>query len=352
MNKLFNFILFAFVTIFITACGNDPSLDVTGVDDDEYKVDNSKNVENDGINVNGDGNVINNNYYDASTKSMTIKSDTLLIRDTTVIHDTIIKKEQITKRDTIISRDTVTLNNTVIVSKSDTIQITKTIHDTVKSVVTDTVVNERIDTVYKELVDTVYKKIIDTVFAENIIKPKDTSITFYDTTDGIIISKIYKGVVYKDVFYEAHEYPYGMNALYEYYGNYTVFYIPDSYVTVPDYAYGSDGKVSGYVHLSYQCGEISKPDYNDRAYKNDEQIKKFDGWRLFNEVDAYDMAPYLNMIVSDTAQIFLSVISYNTKNSDIYRDFTANIAKYKVPSMVSRNEDKHKIKYICAYDLK
>lgn len=171
MIKLFNFILFVFVAIFIIACGNDPSLDVTGVDEDEYEVDNSKNTENDGINVNGNGNVINNNYYDASTKSITIKSDTLLLRDTTVIHDTIIKKEQITKSDTIISRDTVTLNNTVIVSKSDTIQITKTIHDTVKSVVTDTI------QITKTIRDTIVKK--DTIYLEPET-PKQDEMIFHD----------------------------------------------------------------------------------------------------------------------------------------------------------------------------
>lgn len=122
---------------------------------------------------------------------------------------------------------------------------------------------------------------------------------------------------------------------------------------VEDYAQelhcsGSCG-ISGNVHITYQCGELSTPDYKNRAYREKSNIKKFNGWRIFDEIDAYDMAKYLNMLVSDTALIYLNTINY--KENSLHGDFTANVAKYKVASSVSTNNDKMSIKYICAYDL-
>lgn len=308
-----------------------------------------------------------NGYTDEQVQAKI--DSTLDAQDVVLMTDTVYQQTVDTIYNMVIDTVTNELVDTIYQRVVDTVthELVDTIYqkviDTVMTELVDTIYNRVIDTVYKELVDTIYQKVVDTVFTElekvgiDITKPRDTSITLYDTTDGIITAKIYKGVVYKDVFYEAHEYPYGMGATaYNGGGNTLVFYIPDNYITVEDYAWemncsGSCG-IRGKVHLTYQCGEISKPDYNNRAYKNDNTIKKFDGWRLFDETDAYDMAPYLDMIVSDTAQIFLSVITYNSNHSDYYRDFTANIAKYKVPSMVSKTEDKFKIKYVCAYDLK
>lgn len=303
-----------------------------------------------------------NGYTDEEVKAMI--DSTLDAQDVVLMTDTVYQQTV----DTIYNRviDTVTneLVDTIYQRVVDTVtnELVDTIYqrviDTVMTELVDTIYNRVVDTVYKELVDTIYQKVIDTVFTElekvgiDITKPRDTTITLYDTTDGIITAKTYKGVVYKDVFYEAHEYPYGMVAIYDYsYGS--IFYIPDSYVTVKDYAWemncsGACG-ISGKVHLTYQCGEISKPDYNNRAYRNDNLIKKFDGWRLFDERDAYDMAPYLNMIVSDTTQVFLSALGYDSHSGGT---FTATIAKYKVPNTTSNAADREKIKYVCAYDLK
>ena len=304
-----------------------------------------------------------NGYTDEEVKALIDSS--LGSQDVIVMSDTVYQQTVDTIYNMVIDTVTNELVDTIYQRVVDT--VTTELVDTIYTRVVDTVMNELVDTIYQrvvdtvyhELVDTIYQKVVDTVFTElekvgiDVSKPRDTTITLSDTADGIITSKTYKGVVYKGVFYEAHEYQYGMNIIVDNGGAHPgVFVIPDNYIKVEDYASDNWGShISGYVHLTYQCGDISKPDYNERAYRDDKQIKKFDGWRLFNDADAYDMAQYLNMIVSDTTQIFLSVIAYNTNNSHIYRDFTANVAKYKVPSMVSKNEDKEKLKYVCAYDL-
>ena len=217
----------------------------------------------------------------------------------------------------------------------------------------DTIYQRVVDTVYHDLVDTIYTKVIDTVFTElervgvDVSKPRDTIITLYDTTDGTITAKIYKGVVFKNVFYEAKEYQYGMIAKPNYSADY--YFYPQGYIEVYDYAANQSDYLAGYVALLDQCGAINKPDYNDIAWRDDKLIKRFAGWRMFNEQDAYDMAPYLNMVVSDTALVFLSALGYDDRGRGT---FTATIAKYKVPNTTSKNEDKEKLKYICAYDLK
>jgi hypothetical protein len=306
-----------------------------------------------------------NGYTDEQVQAKI--DSTLGAQDVVLMTDTVYQQTVDTIYNMVIDTVTNELVDTIYQRVVDTVtnELVDTIYqrvvDTVMTELVDTIYNRVVDTVYKELVDTIYQKVIDTVFTElekvgvDITKPRDTSITLYDTTDGIITAKIYKGVVYKNVFYEAHEYPLGMPVTYYNGGaNNKMFRFPDSYFKVEDYAYemncsGACG-IKGQVHLTFQCGEISKPDYNGRAYKDDKLIKKFDGWRLFDATDAYDMAQYLNMVVSDTTLVYLSTISYDA--TTYYGAYSATVAKYRVPSTIATDADKWNIKYVCAYDLK
>lgn len=304
-----------------------------------------------------------NGYTDAEVKAMI--DSTLGAQDVVVMNDTVYQQTVDTIYNMVIDTVTHELVDTIYQRVVDTVynDLVDTIYtrvvDTVMNELVDTIYQRVVDTVYHELVDTIYQKVIDTVFTElervgvDVSKPRDTTITLADTTDGIITTKTYKGVVYKDVFYEAHEYQYGLEVGSSYYSTGFTFHIPENYVEVPDVAWqmncsGACG-IKGKVYLGYQCGEISKPDYNNRAYKDANQVKKFDGWRLFDETDAYEMAQYLNMIVSDTTLVYLSILGYDGRKGGY--NATANIAKYKVPSQVSRESDAGKLKYICAYDL-
>lgn len=328
-------LLFAILTI---ACGNDPTTNAGYFDDDvdrsvDQSVQDDHSQKNTSIYTNDES-----SHDDNSITITKIVDSLIIIRDT--IHYNTTDTIHIIIKDTVEKKIVDTIIDTVKQTKVDTIIKHKI--DTLKQV--------RIDTVKQTIIDTVYTKIIDTIRISMEEIPRDTTIILYDTTDGIITAKTYKGVVYKDVFYEAHEYQYGLEVKSTYYSTGFTFHIPESYVTVPDKGYENYSTIKGDVYLGYQCGEISKPDYNNRAYKDVKQIKKFDGWRLFNEIDAYEMAQYLNMIVSDTTIVYLSILGYDDRKGGY--NATANIAKYKVPSQVSRESDAGKLKYICAYDLK
>lgn len=305
-----------------------------------------------------------NGYTDEQVQAKI--DSTLGAQDVVVMNDTVYQHTVDTIYNMVIDTVTHELVDTIYQRVVDTIynDLVDTIYtrviDTVTNELVDTIYQRVVDTVYHELVDTIYQKVIDTVFTElervgvDISKPRDTTITLYDTTDGAITAKIYKGVVYNNTFYEAKEYQLGMRVTYyNAGGNNAFFTYPERDIKVEDYARelncsGSCG-IPGNVHITYQCGELSTPDYKNRAYREKSNIKKFKGWRIFNEIDAYDMAKYLNMLVSDTALIYLNTINYDEKS--LHGDFTANVAKYKVASSVSTNNDKMSIKYICAYDL-
>lgn len=283
----------------------------------------------------------------------------------TIIDSTLDAQDVKLMSDTVYQQTVDTIYNMVI----DTVthELVDTIYqrvvDTVTNELVDTIYSRVVDTVYKELVDTIYHRVVDTVFTElhnagiDVERPRDTTITVYDTTDGAIISKIYTGVVYKRVFYEANAYQYlytdkrdegkSYSAKIEY------FHVPNTQFTVLDYSYETNCRgdacgIQGTVYYPDQCGIISKPDYNDAAYRSKESIKKIGKWRMFDGSDAVNMAQYLNMLVPDTTLIYLSTIEYDT---NVNGDFTANVAKYKISSMVSTNKSKTQLKYICAYDL-
>lgn len=289
-----------------------------------------------------------NGYTDAEVKAMI--DSTLGSQDVVVMNDTVYQQTVDTIYDMVIDTVTHELVDTIYQRVVDTVynDLVDTIYtrviDTVTHELVDTIYQRVIDTVYHELIDTIYQKVVDTVFTElekvgiDVSKPRDTTITLSDTADGIITTKTYKGVVYKEVFYEAHEYPFGM------------------IVRAGDYVYRPMGNVDlqengNWVTVYHydQCGSINKPDYNEIAWRDVNSIKRFPGWRMFNDKDAYEMAQYLNRIVSDTTLVYLNALSYDERGRGT---FVATIAKYKVPNTTSKNEDKEKLKYVCAYDLK
>ena len=123
---------------------------------------------------------------------------------------------QVQKGDSVLTYIYVT--DTLYKEMVDTIykQVIDTIvnSDTIYNLIVDTVYTRVIDTVINALVDTIYTRVIDTVFATledvgiNTELPRDTTITLYDTTDNQIIAKIYKGIVFKNVFYDTTKYKY------------------------------------------------------------------------------------------------------------------------------------------------
>lgn len=291
-----------------------------------------------------------NGYTDEEVKALIDSS--LGSQDVIVMSDTVYQQTVDTIYNMVIDTVTNELVDTIYQRVVDT--VTTELVDTIYTRVVDTVMNELVDTIYQrvvdtvyhELVDTIYKKVVDTVFTElekvgiDVSKPRDTTITLSDTADGIITSKTYKGVVYKGVFYEAHEYQYGA----------LLKMTPASDNTF--YQFGNINTKENYewitVYYYDQCGSINKPDYNGIAWRNVNSIKRFPGWRLFNDQDASEMAQYLDMIVSDTTLVYLNTLSYDERGRGA---LVATIAKYKVPNTTSKNEDKEKLKYVCAYDL-
>lgn len=288
-----------------------------------------------------------NGYTDEEVKALIDSS--LSSQDIIVMSDTVYQQTVDTIYNMVIDTVTNELVDTIYQRVVDT--VTTELVDTIYTRVVDTVMNELVDTIYQrvvdtvyhELVDTIYQKVIDTVFTElekvgiDVSKPRDTTITFSDTTDGIITSKTYKGVVYKGVFYEAHEYGYGV-----FIQNIDVIFYPFGNLDISE----SGNRFTVYYYD--QCGAINKPDYKGFAWRDVNSIKRFPGWRMFNDQDAYEMAQYLNMIVSDTALVYLNTLSYEEKGRG---NLIATIAKYKVPNTTSRYEDREKLKYVCAYDL-
>ena len=178
--------------MFLTGCGCDPSLDVTGVSETENENTPVSAPYNKGTVVVGDGNTVDNSqttsttynidqsqHNDNSTSITTIVDSVIVLRDTILInsYDTIRVTFQDTIRDTIRHEIKVPVYDTITLLKADTlfrpvietIHTKKTVHDTIR------------DTVYKEI--TLNAPKIRTSPDDNIIKYEnlsdiDLSVTF------------------------------------------------------------------------------------------------------------------------------------------------------------------------------
>ena len=220
------------------------------------------------------------------------------------------------------------------------------VNDTVIEHTVDTIYQRVIDTVTHELVDTIYQRVVDTVFTTleqtgvNIEIPRDTTITLYDTTDNQITAKIYKGIVYKNTFYDLTKYKFNETSSEPI--NITIF----------------EGWYSTYlkIYSTDRCGLLSNPTWKDFGWEDKDNVRyntesrynntlnRLPGWRLFNAKDANALRDNLDKIITDDSEIYLSTI---TEDGHLY-NFEANVATQYSPNQTSKGK---RIKYMCAYDL-
>lgn len=160
---------------------------------------------------------------------------------------------------------------------------------TVTNDLVDTIYQRVMDTVYTTMFDTIYERVIDTVFAAlnnagiKTEAPRDTILTLYDTTDGTITAKIYKGFIFGNTFYESKLYDYGA----------MLKRSCNSYVTA------GITRWTGYnVYVANMCGQLSEPTWEgigwsgavgDYLSRNDRRLP---GWRWFNVKDANAMRDF------------------------------------------------------------
>lgn len=250
--------------------------------------------------------------------------------------------------------ETVTINDTIYQMTVDTVYkmvidtVKEQMYDTLYKQVVDTVTNELvdtiyqrvIDTVYNELIDTIYQRVIDTVFKEIAVElPRDTTITLYDTTDGTIISKMYIGKVYKNVFYESKIYDYG------------AFPSSGSYYVTVGYTFYTGTT----IYIADMCGQLAKPTWKgigwaDFSNSSNTSLKlnsyNMKGWRWFNAADANTLRDYLDLIIPENEYILLNVVS--SRKTDYISYFEANVATSQTPQLYIKGKE---VKYMCAYDL-
>lgn len=260
-----------------------------------------------------------------------------------MIDSSLADREVVMMTDTVYQKTVDTIYNMVIdtVTKEIVDTIYERVIDTVYNELVDTIYNRVVDTVYKELVDTIYNRVIDTVYKTledagiNTEIPRDTSITLYDTTDNQITARIYKGVVYKNVFYDTTKYKFneGDTGI----GHTTIFRGWNS--------------TNYHITTTDRCGLLENPTWKDFGWDGGSDniyqyktFKKIKGWRLFDAKDANALRNNLDMIISDDSEVYLSTI----KDSEALYEFEANVATQYAPNQTSKGK---RIKYMCAYDL-
>lgn len=253
----------------------------------------------------------------------------------------------------LLEKDTTqVIIDTSINSKLDTVYVSSV--DTIMHI--DSIVNIISDTNYIIKYDTLYIVNKDTLLIRQDEElPRDTSIILSVIVDSNVITKIYYGVVYKNVFYESQTYPLGYTA-HEF--NYNVFHIVNTndYASIVRYnidttssaSYGKDS-----VYITHQCGVINKPDYKNIAWTVKPIIKRIgNNWRVFDEVDANKMYKWLNKITSnDTILLYVSTIEMKSVSFQQSETFSANATKHGVNNLVIGYYDRFKLKYACVYDL-
>jgi len=292
-----------------------------------------------------------NGYTDEQVQAKI--DSTLDAQDVVLMTDTVYQQTVDTIYNMVIDTVTNELVDTIYQRVVDTVthELVDTIYqkviDTVMTELVDTIYNHVVDTVYKELVDTIYQKVVDTVFTtlEHIgldtELPRDTSITLYDTTDNQITARIYKGIVYKNVFYDTTKYKFNEHTNEPI--NITIF---KGWYSTGLRIYSTD-----------RCGLLDKPDWNDFGWEDSDyaryvseskynySLRRLKGWRLFNAKDANILRDNLDKIISDDSEVYLNTIT----NSEYLSDFEANVATQNSPNQTSKGK---LIKYMCAYDLK
>lgn len=281
-------------------------------------------------------NIDNSIHYSESTK------DTVIVKDTVEkkIVDTIIDTLKQIKIDTVIKHKVDTLKQI----KVDTLIKHKV--DTLKQIKIDTVRQTIVDTIYEKVVDTVYTKVTDTLYKSFEEEPRDTTITLSEEINGVLYTKSYEGIVYKNVFYDTTKYVYNIQT------------DRDAQMRAYDHI-GTTGIPNNNTkyHFADKCGVITKPAYRDFAWNETDTILRFSNWRKFNAGDANKLRDFSEKIINESI-IYLDVIyddGYLWENE-------FNVANKYTPNTVTKNMIVHSgyqterifvtLSYMCAYELK
>lgn len=232
-----------------------------------------------------------------------------------------------TSKDTVykVSKDTVFKNSrdTIYIATKDTVYSVTTNDSIVYIYKTDTVSKVLDDTTMIRLLDSVYHR-VESLSDEN---PRDTTITLSDTTElesgYTVVSKTWKGFVYKGVFYD------------------TTAYQSSSGVSFPN-RYYNDGTSKYYCW--HQCGSKIAPDFNSSSsgcWKTSEaMLQRFDGWRIFNFGDVMSLGKHLETVISQDSIYIAHTTGVSSRSANYYR-------------IMSNGEIvlTSGVKYLCAYDL-
>lgn len=279
-------------------------------------------------------NIDNSIHYSESIK------DTVIIKDTVErkIVDTIIDTLKQIKVDTVIKHKVDTLKQI----KVDTIKSVKL--DTVTQIKIDTIRQTILDTIYEKITDTVYSKVIDTLYKSFEEEPRDTTITLSEEIDGVLYTKSYEGIVYKNVFYDTTKYKFNEQI--------TVGGYRNGWVNI----YQREGTRHEDIDAIDKCGILSEPTAGTIAWTGDTftKIKRFNNWRVFGPKDALIIRDYLEKFIVDNKKIFLTWVDCDTDKCKTTPGQYANeaaIATKESNSLIAKGYDVQ-MHYMCAYELK
>lgn len=235
-------------------------------------------------------------------------------------------------KDTIVkaSIDTIYKNSkdTIYLADKDTIYSVTTKDSVVYIYKTDTIYNAVNDTSLIQIIDSIYHNLETSI--DEI--PRDTSITLYDTTETdagyTIVSKKWKGKVYKGVFYDTTAY--------------TAFHKDD--YAFPDAIYSSTLSSDSY-YCWHQCGAIVDPDFWEYpgCWKTISSLKRrYDGWRIFNFSDVLALQSNIVSIIGENSVYFARAKYYSGTHYSFYYNHI-NASGEIIPL--------DNATYLCVYDL-
>lgn len=294
-----------------------------------------------------------NGYTDAEVKAMI--DSTLDAQEVVVMNDTVYQQTVDTIYNMVIDTVTHELVDTIYQRVVDTVynDLVDTIYtrvvDTVMNELVDTIYQRVVDTVYHELVDTIYQKVIDTVFTElervgiDVSKPRDTSIIVYDTSaNNMITMRLYKGIVFKDVFYDTtkYEFQYKKGGNFAGYNYINIVENNGQNFSEAQIKYISSGSPSLFetnLWVTNACGVIDEPIVTPITY-NTRDPKRFKGFHIANETDLVVLGSNIGNYIDETIKIYAGI--------------DGNVYHYTNKSGVILSGSSRPTHYLCAYDLK
>lgn len=294
-----------------------------------------------------------NGYTDEQVQAKI--DSTLDAQEVVLMTDTVYQQTVDTIYNMVIDTVTHELVDTIYQRVVDTVthELVDTIYqrviDTVMTELVDTIYNRVVDTVYKELVDTIYTKVVDTVFTElsrvgiDVTKPRDTSIIVYDTSaNNMITMRLYKGIVFKGVFYDTTNYEFQYKKGGNYAGYNYINIVENngqnlSVALIHNISSGASSLFEKNLWVSDACGVINEPVETPITYDTPNP-KRFKGFHIANEVDLSSLGSFIGDYIGEINKIYAgmdgSVYHYTNKSGVI---------------LSGSNRPTH---YLCAYDLK